>query len=211
MGFIDRQRKRQLQLVGEQFAGQRRQLGSAFRETGRVSRQATKRQAAITGQTGGALAKAQQRSLRDIAREKGDVIAGLGAQEAAVRSGVEQQATGMKFARQERKGSEAFQSEQSKLAREQQAEQFKQTMQFQKDSWADQFSFMKLEFKENLKTNMINGAIALKEAGLRSPDDYAKLADVMGAFYGERAPRISGGEKIRGPLGIDVWKDYEFG
>lgn len=81
------------------------------------------------------------------------------------------------FATQERLGGQEFQSRENLLSRDQADRQFKDTLNFQKNSFAEQLALQKKEFDENIKTNLINAAIALKEAGLVKQRPGESLAD----------------------------------
>lgn len=164
-------------LIKRQFAKGRTRLRGAEKEAKRQSKQGFDRLKARTGSTGGSIAKARQEGIEDIGQKIGEVRAGIDAQEAGALS-------------------QAKAQEQQLTAQE---SQFQRTLDFQKDSFADQMAFQWAEFDENKRTNFINAAIALKEAGLRSRTAWASLLGPRGAmreFYPE-APAIGGG--LRGP------------
>ena len=72
-------------------------------------------------------------------------------------------------------------------ARAQQEKQFQQQLGFQKDSFADQMKFQINEFNENLKTNFINSAIALRDSGFGKLDKngQSKALTQMLATFGQ--------------------------
>ena len=73
--------------------------------------------------------------------------------------------------------------------------------------------FQWAEFDENLMTNFINAAIALKEAGLKSADDWARLTDSQGILpqiYGNRSVTTAGGSYIKGNF-PEIPREHTFG
>jgi len=193
---IGKETQRREKLLTEQFAQTRRRLGGAKRETGRQSRRGFERLQALSGQTGGGIEKARQRSLREVGAKFGEIGAGLSAQEAGAKQALLGEEAAKRFQRAERVGSQEFASgeagkqrefmaSESALARSQQASQFASTLQFQKDSFADQMSFQKMEFTENQKTNIINAATALKDMGIGSKNDWMAMLEPLGFDFGQ--------------------------
>lgn len=153
----------------EQFDRTRGLIQGQKNEAMRQSENSLARFAAISGLGTGASEKAKQGAIKDIQTGFGALEAEVGNQQAAAKDQV---------------------LAQESQAREQ-ARQFNQTLQFQKDSFADQLQFQWAEFDENLKTNFLNAAIALKDAGLGSVPKWQKLQGVMENFYGAtRTPDI---------------------
>lgn len=160
------QRKTGLQ---EQFDRTRQLVQGQKNEAMRQSENSLARFAAISGLGSGASEKAKQNALKDIQTGFGQVEAEVGSQQAQAADSLAAQ--------------EAQAREQSR--------QFNQTLQFQKDSFADQLQYQWAEFDENLKTNMLNAAIALKDAGLGKISKWQKLQGVIDNFYGqERSPDV---------------------
>lgn len=217
---IARRAQEQEQLAMKQFAARRRRLGAQTGEAQRQSRRGFERLSALTGgRTGGAVQKAQQQSIRDILRERGLQESEISGQEASALQRIKELQGAQEFAREERVGSEAFQAGESEKARalqeklfgeelgfkreqfEQQHQLAKDSLQFQRDSWAEQMSFNWAEFDENKKAQVINSAMALKEAGLGSVGDWNAIAGVLEGLFGTmRVPgrfRTSEAERIR--------------
>lgn len=171
------ERARMGDLIGTQFSQARNVLGAA-RDVGREQlEEDLSRRAMISGQTTGAQEKIRRKALTELARGFGQEAAGLEAQEAAARQQAEEGTLGRAFGR-----------EQLGL----QESQFARTMQLQQ-----------AEFRENLKTNFINTAIALKEAGLKSADDWKDLLSrdygFLSQFSPSHAPGVfSGGQNQPG-------------
>lgn len=167
-------------LLTKQFASARRQLGAGRQEAGRQARRGFERLKARTGSVGGSLQKAQAVAEGEIGKQFEAAEAGLEAQE------------GQAF-------SQLKAGEQQRLAQQQ---QFRETLDFQKGSFAEQMSFQWAEFDENLKTNMINTSIALKDAGLGSQGNWDRLIRVVGGVLGP--------ERVRGlGPGIDLAAENE--
>jgi len=190
------------QLVRAQTELQKRKLGGVFREAGRQGKTQLSRLRAQTGGAGGALVKAAGLQAKELARARGDVEAGIEAQGAAQQQSLlaekqaqkfarEERLGGQEFMRGERLGTQEFQAGESRLTREQQAAQFERQM----VEMGRQFD---IEFDENQKTNFVNAAVALKEAGLKSSDQWKTLAGEFGILpqIYERSPRVTGGEFI---------------
>jgi len=158
-----------LQNLERQYALTRQKLKGTKQELGRQSDDAFKRFAAQQGLQGsGALLKAKGTAQQHLGQQFGDIEAGLGAEEAAAREGI--------LGEREIRGSEQeFAAREAEKARQSQEMMFGKQLDFQKGSWADQFGLMQREFDENLKTNIINAAIALHSAGLRDAKDWHKL------------------------------------
>lgn len=156
-GISDIQKKREGTLL-EQFANTREMLKGQQTEAKRGAQNSLQRFAAISGIGSGAAEKAKQEAERNIDQGYAQTSAGLAAQEAAAKD-------------------QLAASEQGLL-------QQQQMLDFQKDSFAQQMKFQWAEFDENLKTNLINGAVALKNAGLNSPKAWTDLATVTGRLYG---------------------------
>lgn len=171
----DMQKKREGTLL-EQFASTRATLGAAKDETRRQSKNSLDRFAAVSGLGSGASEKAKQEANRNIETGFAQTEGQLGAAEAAAKDQLAAQGQQM----------------------EQQQGQFRDTLNFQKNSFAEQMRFQWKEFDENLKTNLINGAIAIKNAGLSDPRAWAKLGSTMG--------RLVGGDRVNSSMmtqGVD--------
>jgi hypothetical protein len=175
------ERKERGQQLTKEFAGVRRRVGAARGETERQSRVGFDRLQALTGQTGGAIEKARQKSISNIGQEFAGVQAGVTGQEASARQALSSEI-----------GQRGEALAESKLAREQQQKQFRETLNFQRESFFGQLGFQFAELEENKKTNLINAAVALDEAGIRSQADWDKM---LAMITGKRAP----GSKIPGP------------
>lgn len=177
MASLSELRQSRDEALASQFAGARRKVTAQKGETERQSKNALQRLAAKVGPTGGAIAKAEQRQLRDVGKAFGDVEAGLGAQEAAIQQQIKGQDISQDLAISE-----------AEKNRELQSQQFQDSLQFQQDSFAQQMAFQWAEFDENLKTNFINAAIALKDSGLKSSDDWGQLFSGLEGIFGSRVP-----------------------
>lgn len=162
---IERQQEEQLR---KSYSQMRRQLGARQDVARNRLEEDLRRQEAATGGFGGASLKIRQKSLRDLETGIGEQEAGIGAQEAQQLAGLGSERASREFARQERIGSEQFAGEQNRLAREQQQKQFEATL-------GEQVRQFSLEFDENKKTNAINAAIAIRDAGLVTPARWAQL------------------------------------
>lgn len=122
------------------------------------------RAGAIAGTTGGgAQQKLENKALTNVGKEFG-----------SLKSGVESD-----FAQQEQAA--ALQDRQMTT----QEDQFKQTLDFQKNSFADQMKYQWSEFDENKKTNFLNAAVAMKDAGLNNPNQWVSLYSSLTGIYGQ--------------------------
>ena len=174
-----------------QYAQTRQQLKGTKRDMGRQSDEAFKRFAAQQGLQGsGALLKAQGLQQQQLGQQFGELEAGVSAQEAQAREGILGE-------REIRQSEQAFASKEAALGREHERGMFDANLKFQKDSWADQFGLALREFDENLKTNIINAAIALNESKLTDASRWYNLLSgdpdkpgMLPMIYGDRVPRI---------------------
>lgn len=163
------------ELLAKQFGAQRGRLKRQEAEAGGQLEKGLGRLQARVGAVGGSVEKARQAGLQELGETFGQAGTELAAQEAG--------------ALQALKGeTEARLGQESQFERQaqQQADQFAQTMEFQRDSFADQMSFQWAEFDENLKTNFLNAAMAMKESGLQSGQDWVKLATGLQGLFGDR-------------------------
>lgn len=149
----------------ETFSKAKEKVASQEDETRRLSQNSLNRFAAITGVGSGAAEKAKQENMANIERGFAQTQADIGAQEAAA---MDQLAA----------------AEQDMFQNQQQLGMAKDQLQFQKDSFDKQFALMAAEFDENLKTNVLNAMIAIKEAGIDSRDRYKNLAGILSNLYG---------------------------
>lgn len=187
---FNKEREKRGDLLKQQFAGQRRQLGAAKGETQRQSKQGFNRLEALVGATGGAIEKARQQEQRKIGRGFAEAEAGIGAQEAQAQQALEQEISGKEFAASE-----------AEKGRAQQREQFRETMAFQRDSWADQFSIMSEELDMNKFTNLINTITALDAAGIKSQAAWNQITSLFGGA------KAGGGKgAVRGISAADLWR-----
>lgn len=161
--------KEQENLLTKQFAAARSKLGGVKRETQRQAGQSLNRLQAQTGSVGGSIEKAKQKAISDIGQQFGELETGLGGQEAQAMSDLKKQ-------------------EQALLESAEGRKMQQDLLEFQKGSFAEQMKFQWAEFDENLKTNILNAAIALKDAGLKSQNEWSKIFGGLSGLYGDRVP-----------------------
>lgn len=120
------------------------------------------------GSLGGSVAKMQNKAITENERQFGAEQANLDAQEAQTKA----------------------QLGATREAADTQSEQFKQTMALQNKTLAEQLKFQYAEMDENKKTNFLNAAIAMKDAGLKSSSDWSKIFEGLSGVYGkDRTPK----------------------
>lgn len=176
-GKEQEERARMGGLIKEQY-GQARNILGASRDVGRQRlEEELARRTAIAGGPSGAREKIRQKALTELERGFGQEEAGLKSQEAAALQQSEQDITGRAFGREQ--------------------------LGMQESQFARTLDFQNKEFQENLKTNFVNAAIALKDAGLTTAGSWTSLlADKYGflqAFSPSIAPNVRtpfGGNKV---------------
>lgn len=146
------------------------------------------RSRAISGMKGGSALKAEQKQLGEFEKAFTGASTNLDAQEAAAKQAALADLENKQFAAQEAAKGRNFAASESALAREQQQSQFKDTLAFQSKSFEDQMAFQLKEFEENLKTNIINAGIAIRDAGLDNPE---KIARVLGGLKDLKTGNLS--------------------
>lgn len=186
----------QEELIKRQFAETRRGLeGEKRRALQNYEDQFKRFSAANRLEGSGALLKAKGRQIEDIGRTFGETEAGIGAQEAQALQAAKEAQEAKEFATSERIGSQQFAGQESEKARAMAMDQFNKQFKEMQNQW-------NLEFDENKKTNIINAAIALNDAGLADGDRWAKLlgsSGAIGGIYGSRAPIIRPRTPVRQP------------
>lgn len=162
--------KQQESLLADSYAKQRMRLkGQQTAATQQVGQNIDRLQAR-TGAMGGSIEKARNKAYTGVAKEFADTEAALGAEEASQLA--------------------ALKGRQQELGLQQ--SQFKDTMKEQKRQFSEQLKYQWAEMDENKKTNFINAAIALKEAGLKSSNDWNALFSGLQGVYGDRVPKNFG-------------------
>lgn len=183
-------------LIREQFASSRRRLGGEKKKSLERLKGGFQRFAAANRLQGsGALLKAKGIQEQDVAQEFAGAERDVAGQEAQALSGLANIREQRKFAREERLGSQEFAAGEAAKEREAREGQFRETLEFQRDSFAQQLQFQWAEFNENTKTNFINTAIALREAGLDKAKNWDRLRQGLSRTGFTFDPRSFGGSK----------------
>lgn len=176
--------------VTKQFAQTRSRLKARQDVAKQGALEQLKQQESMAGGFGGAQAKMRNKALKDIEAAFAGEEAGLGAAEAESKIALGEAERGRQFAREERLGSEKFAAEQAEKQLSEARRQFD------------------TEFTENQRTNIINTITALKDAGLKSEKDWAKLFDTI--QFLDAGDVISGFENVRPRNRIGTSAGQEF-
>lgn len=172
---LEESQEKQTEALDKGFERAETQLRGQKEEAGRAMDEGFDRMQARVGTLGGSVTSERERQKGELAKDFAEAQGSLEANKAQAYAALENQATQQKL----------------------QVDQYLDTMDFQEGSFAQQMEFQWAEFDENLKTNLLNAAISMKDAGLRSSEDWARLLDSLEAFgYDERID-TSGFERER--------------
>lgn len=182
-------------LILKQYAGARKKLEQQQKVGQEALNTRLARAQAVTGLQGGAQVKAAGKAQRELQEASQNAQLDLEATQAAAMQKAQEAQTARSFQTSEREAGQGFAAGEAQKGREfqsgeaakdrlQQDTQFRDTLNFQKGSFAEQMKYQWNEFNENQKTNIINAAIALRDAKLDDPTLLAKAISAVKTSQG---------------------------
>jgi hypothetical protein len=201
-------------LILQQYSAARQKLAQQQKVQGEEAQQGLARRQAMGGLTGGAAAKALEKTQTGLAEQYGNANADLSAAQAKALQDVQAQkeaqayATservagqefagseaekGRQYGTQERLGTQQFAGGEAEKQRAFQQEQFNKTFGLQQNQFNEakrqfdqQMGFSLKELDENKKTNLINAAVAMDASGIGSRNDMQHVMDRLVELFSQ--------------------------